>query len=50
MADIPDWITRAELLEFAVGLHATQRRCLMTSGLNSFVLVGFYWVSWPAGW
>ena len=27
--DEPEWITRAELLEFAVGIHATQRRCLM---------------------
>ena len=29
MADIPDWITRAELLELAVGLHAAERRCLI---------------------
>ena len=27
--DEPECITRAELLEFAVGIHATERRCLM---------------------
>ena len=29
MVDEPECITRAELLEFAVGIHATERRCLM---------------------